>query len=339
MMKLLIILLLPVAAFGQFIAQASQQRMQIGVFVNEGTYTNTQKADIAYDTLQTDYVRSRAIVANWNGSYDLLDAYYAKGVKQFLTLTAKPTGTIQAFITDSEREGYKDTLQLIASIYNRSKLIKKVSAGNEENNTNYHSGPIKDYCENELKSLYEVFHPLGITVTNGGIIDGVALKIKVYRYITAKYGSDEANLYAASTSMSIPQVNAAITVDSDTLLEAAARQIDTLKMYATYLDEINFHVYKKANDDNDTLANTLQLRYNIEFLKDFFGKQVTTNETGQWDSQAPGIVRNHLEALFRLGISDAIWYSGDDTRALSLTNLDGTLRDNGRAFIEWSKTH
>jgi len=119
------------------------------------------------------------------------------------------------------------------------------------------------------------------------------------------------------------------------------------QMIATYknlpLDYVNFHWYEpirmvggttSEQAGLDTVAHiNSALEESICYLRNATGKNILTNEIGQYNIQA-GITNAVMTEIKRMNIPYAIWYSGDGGtgKAKALQNANRTLRVTGTEF-------
>lgn len=346
-MRLLIFLLFPLLSFAQFgagvTATMTASAPRYGMLVNSTTLSNEEKADIVKDSFGCDYARTAIVLSQWNGSSSRFEIYDNKNLKQVVNFNYYPNSSGEPFISTPQRiTTYSDTVALVLEAYPQ---IEIVVVENEEQNQNYHDGPITDYCE-MLKAVWFEANPRGIKVANGGIA-GVGLDIKVYRWLVTKYGQSAADSYG-NAAMSNAQINAAETVDSNPTLETAVKQVDTVISYRDYYDYFNVHgyeIFSQTNNQSDTVTQVSLnvFRYIKEFVEELTGRPVITNETGQRNNSQPDLVTNMMNLFYRLGFEYVLWFNGDsvdaaDARALS-DQTTGEVFPNGDAFINFINTH
>lgn len=211
-----------------------------------------------------------------------------------------------------------------------------VAVENEEVGSPFVSGTASDYIA-ELKATLDVAHPMGIPVTNGGIVSGVSALLTWQDLFvhTSKAAADDYATRAFARSSQAQLRKTLLASKDGTLPEGTAA--DNLakgrQLVAAYkslpLDYVNFHWYI---DDDQALAQTYC------YFKRVTGHPVITHEIGQFDTD-PAIVTGHLETLDRLGMPIVIWFDADGSNAFGLHDAPGVLRDNGKAFLVQADTN
>ena len=173
-----------------------------------------------------------------------------------------------------------------------------VAVENEEVGSPFVSGSASDYLA-ELKATIDVAHPLGIPVTNGGIVSGVSALL-TWQDLSQHSGKPAADDFArrafvkatqqkllsnllASTDGTLPPGPSADNLAKANQLIAAYRALP--------LDYVNFHWY---------IDNDLALTQTVNYLKHATGHPVITHEIGQYNVD-PSVVTGHLQTLARLG--------------------------------------
>ncbi len=211
-----------------------------------------------------------------------------------------------------------------------------VAVENEEVGSPFVSGSASDYVA-ELKATIDVAHPMGIPVTNGGIVSTVAALLTWQDLIrnTDKATADDFARRAfvkstqrkllsnvlASTDGTLPPGPNADNLAKGNQLIAAYKKLP--------LDYVNFHWYI---DDDEALAQT------VAYLGKATGHRVITHEIGQYNVE-PDVVTGHLRTLDRLGVPIVIWFDADGDPALGLHDKPGDLRDNGKAYRTVAEAH
>lgn len=204
-----------------------------------------------------------------------------------------------------------------------------VAVENEEVGSPFVSGSASDYVA-ELKAAIAVAHPLGIPVTNGGIVSTVSALL-TWQDLSQHTGKPAADDFArrafvrptqqkllsnvlASTDGTLPPGPSADNLAKGKELVAAYRALP--------LDYVNFHWY---------IDNDRALTQTVNYLKKATGHPVITHEIGQYNVD-PAVVTGHLRTLARLGTPIVIWFDADGDPALGLHNAPGVLRSNGDAY-------
>jgi len=298
------------------------------------TFTAAQKKTILLN-LQCKYARMNIVVTGFSGSASQYDLFANAGLTMVLNVSNDPTGGTHPFVTDTA--AYKLKLDSVLDVYQPEVLVIE----NEETTTNYHSGPITDYF-NELKAAVNVAHAHGIPVTNGGIVARAMTLLTWKSYIDSGLVS-KASAYAAKAFPPSKLVGGKpdTTVGSSyqTLLVKGRQMI---AMYTSLpLDYVNFHWYEPVRAVGaanlpglDTIAHVNSaLEESICYLRSVTGKNILTNEIGQYNDQT-GITTAIMDEMKRMNIPYAIWYSGDGStgKARALQNGDLTLRATGTTF-------
>lgn len=314
MRLLLTILLFPILCKAQFSAGMAQYTAycapKFGVLVNSSTLSNSAKANITKDTLKCNYARTAITCQSWTGSSTRFETYDAKGLKQSVVINYQ-AGNPNPFTTAAQLTGYKDTLTLIAVKYPQ---IYAVVVENEEQNDTYHSPAIFADYVNMVIANYQVFHPRGIKVTDGGTY-GSGLDIKVYRWLVTKYNQAAADQYGAAT-MTNAQINAAKTPDSNPTLELRVKQLDTvydgIKDYVDYLNVHGYETFQQGNTRPDTLTQvSLNVRkYQKEYLEETYKRPVVSNEYGIRDNTQTVLIANMMTDVYNLGFFELYYYDG-----------------------------
>jgi hypothetical protein len=91
------------------------------------------------------------------------------------------------------------------------------------------------------------------------------------------------------------------------------------------LDYVNFHWYQ---------STTEAMKTTVEFLRRATGKQVITNEIGQFDD-SPDTVSGLLDMTARLHLPWVVWFASDGSGAVGMFNSDNSIRPNGLAFRDF----
>lgn len=308
---------------------------QFSVLVNSSTLTNSQKASVARDTLNCYWVRSAVTTSTWTGSSNRIEAYIAKGLAQYMVVNYS-TGSPAPFVTSAQVAGYKDTLGKILAKYPYPKIVGIV-VNNEEQNTNFNSGSMTDYVNNELIPAYQVAHPLGILVMDGGMIAG-GLDIKTLRYVDSVYGTTTGTVYATAAGMSAAQINAARNPGSNPTLDAKANQIDTILSARNYVDYFNIHSYQPSitttQPDTVTQSQTIVYQRQKEMVEYYSHKPCISNEVGTRNNTLTTLVTNQWNGFVRLGFFMISLFDGNGSDgAVTYTDeTTGAILPNGTAF-------
>ncbi len=317
-------------------------KIAIGALVSSGAGNIKDAATRlkAYQLLNVTYVRHGIFMNAWNGSNAFYNTLQKAGYKIILNVAYLPQGGgPQSFPTNLEE--YKRRLNEILSTYKPEVVVVE----NEEYNTTYHTGTAQQYI-NELKAAIEVAHSKGLKVTNGGLTARV-MTMMVWKDYKDRALNTEADDFARRTMS--PDLLADIPKLTKHKSVAIGMQVfdELLNAYKTLdIDYVNFHWYepigqrKNANALTVTHIDTKALGEAVDYIRRRTGKSVITNEIGQFN-QSPDMVKDILEKCVELKLPYIIWYSGDggEGKAVALTNLDGSLRENGRVFADFVKQH
>lgn len=328
------------ANVGQYTAETAPK---FGVLVNSSTLSNSEKADIANDSLGCNWNRGAITIDTWSGSSARYEAYDAKGMLQLVVINFATGGDVP-FPVAAELSGYASTLTEILDTYPN---IYAIVIENEAINENFHDGPFSDYVA-EVQTAYPIAHSRGIKVIESGIY-GAGLYINTYRYLKAKtgYGQTVADAYGAAV-MTTAQINAAETINSNPTLEAKVKEIDTILSLAPYIDLFNLHAYEPDERDDsatqsiNTNIRTNYLRYTKEYIEETTHRPCITNETCLRNNDQTSLITNQISELYRLGFWHVQWFDGDDGTAgsVAITNdITGALKATGIIFRDYILSH
>ncbi|MEP6512522.1 MAG: hypothetical protein ABJA79_01540 [Parafilimonas sp.] len=317
-------------------------KIAIGALVSSGAGNIKDAATRlkAYQLLNVTYVRHGIFMNAWNGSNAFYNTLQNAGYKIILNVAYLPQGAgPQPFPTNLEE--YKRTLNDILSTYKPEVVVIE----NEEYNPTYHTGTAQQYI-NELKVAIEVAHSIGLKVTNGGLTARV-MTMMVWKDYRDRGLKAEADNFARRTMSPDLLADLPELTKHKSIANGVRQFNDLLEAYKNLdIDYINFHWYEpigqRTNANARTAAHidTKALGEAIEYIQRKTGKPVITNEIGQFN-QSPDIVKDILEKCVELKLPYIIWYSGDggEGKAVALTNLDGSMRENGRVFADFVKQH
>ncbi len=304
---------------------------EYGVIVN-GFTDNSLRATIAQN-LGADWFRDGITVSD----FELRGAPGHVKFKSFGFKTATniswvdQLSGIRPFVQPKDTAKYASVLH---KIFTKHPDIDIAVCENEEDNWRYYNSPIDDYIKN-LEIFTRVAHQHGVKVSNGGIFTQM-LTYLVWEWYKNTGRIAEANWWWWNAMNEGQRWYAKTGGNADYAKHIANHR----KLIAAYkripLDYVNFHLYEPLNDIGDGKHLTAEcLKRITAYLKAATGKAVINNELGQ-HNEDPLLVTEMLEGARESGMKLAIWYSGDDTngdRARSLVNPDGSLRDNGYAFL------
>lgn len=333
------------AQIGAGITETMQDHApKYGVLTQTNLSTTADMA-ITKDSLGCNYVRLTINLSAWDG--DLPIGIYqalAKGLKVIPVLRYGGPSP-QPFVTSAQLAGYLDTVALVvdAKLAIDGSNFEVIIVENEEINDNYHSSTLADYGA-MLQGVYNICHPRGIKVTNGGVY-GSGLDIVTYRKLKATYGQPVADAYGA-LCMTTGQINAAETPGSNPSLETQVHKVDTVTSFHAYFDYINNHPYEvfsrtNTQPDTVTLAAHQVLQWQQMYLEFVTGKPCITNEIGQRDSEHPELTTAFMNEVYRLGFEYCFWYNSTGPGgAFPLSDLDdGHTLPMGTAYKNFVTTH
>lgn len=226
-----------------------------------------------------------------------------------------------------------------------------VAVENEEVNAQNYSGSVQGYI-NELTAATQFLHANNIKVTNGGLTEEV-LCILVYRDYLSRGLTAQAADFAKRT-MPPAIINSLPSLSNYPGLANRVLAADTLvRAYKNIdLDYINFHWYEPVIErwpdvpygvSNIQHIDTRAMAEVMNYLNKATGKTVISNEVGEL-TDSPGIVQDIMTQFAALQTPYVIWYSGDGhhknwSNAVALNNPDGSLRDNGKAFLNFLQSN
>lgn len=315
---------------------SEQNRTQFGVLVNSTLLTNSQKANVSYDTLGARYVRGALTCNTWTGSSTRYETYRTKfGLGNQIPVINSRNGTAAYPKTAPELAGYADTLGRILDKYTD---IKMVVIENEALNTTFHPADNLAEYSAVVAAAYPVCKARGVKMIESGVY-GSGLDGLTYRWLVSTYGSTTANLFG-NIAFTPAQLTNIQNFGSNANLENNVLKVDTILNLSSYFDYMNIHLYEVYNpnitNDSDIVVSTqYYLRYIKEYIETRTHKPCITNETGQRYNVQPGIVTSVLQQYYSLGFRIVQWFSGEDGSAGSnaLNNdTTGAIKPNGTAF-------
>jgi hypothetical protein len=339
-LRILIIILFPFfchAQMGAGIAQyTSENAIKWGALIGNGSLNISQRSAVAHDTLNLNWVRSQITMPVWAGSSTEVAGYNSRGLQQLVSLN---DAVFRPFLTSSELPAYADTITDIVTTY---PWIWGMAIEGEEINPTYHWGPLSDYVQ-MIHTAYNVLHPLGVKVTDGGFYNS-GIYIKTYRWIVTKYGQSTADVFG-DTTMSTVQINAAKDSTIQPTLQQQARMIDTIFTAAPWVDYFNLHFYQPkqglATPDTVTIMNPYAARYIKEYVEATTGRPLICNETCARNNVLPALVTSMLTRYYQCGYFMLLWYnSAGGDGAEPITNQStGAILPNGQAFADYITAH
>jgi hypothetical protein len=212
-----------------------------------------------------------------------------------------------------------------------------VSIENEPTADRYYTGTPAQYLA-ELAAAAAVAHAQGVKISDGGLVS-TGVQLATWNDLWTNSGCAAADHYAAiglPGSRTGPGLIADLPSCADPnhpILGSTpkARQVmdDTLALIAGFgsipIDYVNFHWYQSTPE---------AMKTTVEYLRRATGKQVITNEIGQFDD-SPSTVNALLDMTAQLHIPWVVWFASDGTGAVGMFNPDGSIRSNGVAFRDF----
>jgi hypothetical protein len=212
-----------------------------------------------------------------------------------------------------------------------------VSIENEPTADRYYTGTPQQYLA-ELAAAVPVAHARGIKISDGGLVSA-GVQLATWNDLWVHSGCAAADHYAAiafPTSRIGGQVISDVPSCADPTRpilgsNPKALQVmnDTNALIAGFssipIDYVNFHWYQSTPEAIQTT---------VDFLRRATGKQVITNEIGQFDD-SPDTVRAILDETARLHLPWVVWFASDGSGAVGMFNADGSIRSNGLAFRDF----
>ena len=212
-----------------------------------------------------------------------------------------------------------------------------VSIENEPTADRYYTGTPADYLA-ELAAAVPVAHARGAKISDGGLVSA-GVQLATWNDLWTHSGCAAADHYAA---IAFPASRIGGEVISDvpscadpnrTILGSNPKALqvmnDTNALIAGFrsipIDYVNFHWYQSTPE---------AMKTTVEFLRRATGKQVITNEIGQFDD-SPDTARGLLDMTAQLHMSWVVWFASDGSGAVGMFNSDGTIRSNGLAFRDF----
>jgi hypothetical protein len=211
-----------------------------------------------------------------------------------------------------------------------------VSIENEPTADRYYTGTPAQYLA-ELAAAVPVAHAHGAKISDGGLVS-TGVQLATWYDLWTRSECAAADHYAAvafpgsrtadliSDLPSCVDPGHPILGDTPKALEVMN---DTLELIAGFrsipIDYVNFHWYQSTPE---------AMRTTIEYLRRATGKQVITNEIGQFDD-SPDTVRSLLDTTAQLHLPWVVWFASDGSGAVGLFNADGSIRPAGVAFRDF----
>jgi hypothetical protein len=213
-----------------------------------------------------------------------------------------------------------------------------VSIENEETADKFYTGTPQQYLA-ELAAAVPVAHAHGAKISDGGLVSA-GVQLATWDDLWTHDGCAVADHYA---SIAFPAARIGSNVIGDLpscadpskpILGSTPKALqllsDTNALIAGFrsipIDYVNFHWYQSTPEALETT---------VDFLRRATGKQIVTNEIGQFDT-SPDTLRGLLAMTARLHIPWVTWFASDGSGgAMGLFNPDNSIRPNGIAFRDF----
>jgi hypothetical protein len=214
-----------------------------------------------------------------------------------------------------------------------------VAIENEPTADKFYSGTPDQYLA-ELAAAVPIAHAHGTKISDGGLVSA-GVQLATWQDLWLHQGCAAADHYAAIAFPS-SRIGGQVITDLPSCADPShsilggnpkALQVlnDTNTLIAGFrslpIDYVNFHWYQSTPE---------AMKTTVEFLRRATGKQVVTNEIGQFDT-SPDTLRGLLDMTARLHIPWVTWFASDGSGgAMGLfSNTDGSIRPNGVAFRDF----
>jgi hypothetical protein len=211
-----------------------------------------------------------------------------------------------------------------------------VSIENEPTADRYYTGTPAQYLT-ELAAAVPVAHAHGAKISDGGLVS-TGVQLATWYDLWTNSGCAAADHYAAvafpgsRTAQLISDLPSCADPDHPILggtPKALEVMNDSLELIAGFrsipIDYVNFHWYQSTPE---------AMRTTVEYLRRATGKQVITNEIGQFDG-SPDTVRALLDETAQLHLPWVVWFASDGSGAVGMFNPDNSIRPNGLAFRDF----
>jgi hypothetical protein len=212
-----------------------------------------------------------------------------------------------------------------------------VSIENEPTADRYYTGTPADYLA-ELAAAVPVAHAHGAKISDGGLVSA-GVQLATWNDLWTHSGCAAADHYAA-IAFPASRIGGEVISDVPSCADPnrrilgsnpKAQQVmnDTNALIAGFrsipIDYVNFHWYQSTPE---------AMKATIEFLRRATGKQVITNEIGQFDD-SPDTARGLLDMTAQLHLPWVVWFASDGSGAVGMFNSEGTIRSSGLAFRDF----
>lgn len=263
------------------------------------------------DQLGVSCLRSRTYVPS-KGTNPILNSAY----KVLLNFNSDYEGTPLPFVSDMTK--YQSDLRSIIATFTVKPVVAVIE--NEESNTLFYSGTPQEYIR-QLSTAISVMHANGIKVANGGITN-VGLNYLVYQDLLNQGKHDSANQFKTLAKVTPKRAQ---TQERGAFVDALLQSYTQMD-----LDYVNFH-WKGSTPNTQTFNQV------INYLKKRTGKQVISNELGQFDTD-PNTLQSHLQLCSDQAFPYVLWYSPDENdnrKGTPLHHQDQSLTTTGYAYQDY----
>lgn len=270
------------------------------------------------------YVRDGIMLDSYNGKAPLIDDYMSNGFKVLLNLnytSKRPT----SYPTDMVK--YKSLLQKVLNDYKPEVAVIE----NEPINDSYYKGDIQDYI-NEVKTAVDVCHSYGVKVSDGGLHTGMVCILTYQDYVNRgmQKEADDFGKRALTSQYLKTAQGKGTSKDISTKLDKTKQQIDAFKNMD--LDFVNFHWYQPTSlSPNDNTAAQGVVKEIADYLRRATGKQVLTNEFGQYN-QSSALIESMVNEIKAAGLTYGIVFSGNNNSEAKALAKGTQLLSNGIAY-------
>lgn len=267
-------------------------------------------------------------IGAWKGFHAEAEAEAAEEAGLKLVLTVRTgDGPGEPSGPPKDMETYK---RVIGEVIDKYKPVLLVVENEENSMALFYTGSPEEY-HRQLKAACEVAHAKGVKCANGGLVSSLVIALTADRYAAE---GEEAKAEKFLRRALDDDHYKKLTRGGTKAKEQLQRGKDLLKGYkAAGVDYVNFHWY---SDDPEALPGA------VRYLEETTGLPALCNEMGQQKNTSPEQVTNMLAKSIEIGLPIVIWYSIDTPaygEAKGLTEPDGLLRDNGKAFRKFISTH
>lgn len=312
-----------------------------GVLINDDDMSVSEKADAAV-ALGASHARMAIRIDQWNSdpSSNAYEAY--DGADLDVVMNVNRSSSPSLFVANSgQMATYLTDLGEILDAYPPALLVVE----NEEFNRNYHGeSPISDYCE-QLKQAAILAHTKNVKVTNGGI-NGMGLKILVYRWLVSKGRQADADTFGTNCMVARAIKSAQNPVKYPNYNDHVADVVLVLNTIRDYCDYCNIHMYEIYNETmtasqraSQTTATKDVVKNIVDYVYDYTGKYCVTNELGIRGNTKPALVTSILQNYKDFFFDFITFFSGGSVNAEAEQLVDGSgnlnsLGDAYKAFVE-----